>query len=119
MWRGCRERELQFDRFSTARNRWLFFYGGSGSTIVPRAMRLLEEMGAMGKNQHVVSHGEGWAVKAEGASEPLAVFKTQSEAWEKAKSIARKERSEALLHGRNGVIRTRNTYGYDPSRRKG
>ncbi len=53
----------------------------------------------MGKNQHVVSHGERWAVKAEGASEPLAVFKTQSEAWEKAKSIARKERSEALLHG--------------------
>ena len=56
----------------------------------------------MGKNQHVVSHGERWAVKAEGASEPLAVFKTQSEAWEKAKSIARKERSEALLHGKNG-----------------
>ena len=56
----------------------------------------------MGKNQHVVSHGERWAVKAEGASQPFAVFKTQSEAWEKAKSIARKERSEALLHGKNG-----------------
>ena len=81
--------------------------------------QLLGGMGAMGKNQHVVSHGEGWAVKAEGASEPLATFKTQSEAWEKAKSIARKERSEALLHGRNGAIRTRNTYGYDPSRTKG
>ena len=81
--------------------------------------QLLGGMGAMGKNQHVVSHGEGWAFKAEGASEPLATFKTQSEAWEKAKSIARKERSEALLHGRNGVIRTRNTYGYDPSRTKG
>ncbi|MEX1061465.1 MAG: DUF2188 domain-containing protein [Methyloceanibacter sp.] len=73
----------------------------------------------MGKNQHVFSHVEGWAVKAEGASEPLAVFKTQSEAWEKAKSIARKERSAALLHGRNGLIRTRNTYGYNPSRTRG
>ena len=73
----------------------------------------------MGRNQHVVSHGEGWAVKAEGASQPLATFKTQSEAWEKAKSIARKERSEALLHARNGQIRTRNTYGYDPRRSKG
>jgi hypothetical protein len=70
-------------------------------------------------NQHVVSHGERWAVKAEGESEPFALFKTQSEAWEKAKSIARKERSEALLHGRNGVIRTRNTYGHDPNRSKG
>jgi hypothetical protein len=47
------------------------------------------------------------------------VFKTQSEAWEKAKSIARKERSEALLHGRNGAIRTRSTYGHGPSRTKG
>jgi len=76
-------------------------------------------MGAMGKNQHVVSQGERWAVKAEGAPEPHALFKTQSEAWERAKSIARKERSEALLHGRNGMIRTRNTYGHDPSRTKG
>jgi hypothetical protein len=73
----------------------------------------------MGKNQHVVSHGDGWAVKAEGASSPVAVFKTQSEAWERAKSIARKERAEALLHGRNGLIRARNTYGHDPSRVKG
>jgi len=66
---------------------------------------------SMGKNQHVVGHEGAWAVKAEGAPGPTAVFKTQSEAWEKAKSIARKERSEALLHGRNGLIRTRNTYG--------
>jgi Uncharacterized protein conserved in bacteria (DUF2188) len=73
----------------------------------------------MGRNQHVVSHGEGWAVKAEGASQPFATFKTQSEAWEKAKSIARKERSEALLHAKNGQIRARNTYGYDPRRSKG
>lgn len=72
----------------------------------------------MGTNQHVVSLDEGWAVKAEGMAEPLAIFKTQSEAWERAKSIARKERSEALLHGRNGLIRARNTYGYDPRRPK-
>ena len=73
----------------------------------------------MGKNQHVLSHGERWAVKAEGAPEPVALFKTQSEAWEKAKSIARKERSEALLYGKNGEIRARNTYGHDPSRSRG
>lgn len=73
----------------------------------------------MGKNQHVVSDGEHWAVKVEGLSEPCAVFKTQSEAWERAKSIARKERCEALLHGKNGRIRARNAYGYDPRRSKG
>lgn len=68
----------------------------------------------MGKSQHVVSEGERWAVKAEGAPAPLAVFKTQSEAWEKAKALARKERSEAVLHGKNGLIRARSAYGYDP-----
>ena len=73
----------------------------------------------MGKNQHVVSRGGGWAVQAEGASEPLATFKTQSEAWERAKAIARKERSEAFLHAKNGQIRARNTYGHDPRRSKG
>ncbi len=73
----------------------------------------------MGKNQHVVSRGEGWAVQPEGASEPHAVFKTQSEAWERAKSIARKERSEAFLHAKNGQVRARNTYGHDPRRSKG
>jgi len=73
----------------------------------------------MGKNQHVVSLGNRWAVKEEGAAEPFAVFKTQSEAWEKAKSIARKERTEAFLHGRDVQIRERNTYGHDPTRHKG
>jgi len=73
----------------------------------------------MGKNQHVVSVGDRWAVKEEGAAEPLGVLKTQNEAWEKARSIARKERSEALLHGRDGRVRERNTYGHDPVRHKG
>ncbi len=73
----------------------------------------------MGKNQHVIAHDGGWAVMAEGAEEPTALFKTQGEAWEKAKSIARKERSEALLHGKDGLIRARNTYGYDPRRSRG
>jgi Uncharacterized protein conserved in bacteria (DUF2188) len=72
----------------------------------------------MGKNQHVRSQGERWAVQAEGSPQPFAVFKTQGEAWEKAKSIARKERSEAVLHGKNGQIRVRNTYGYEPRRGK-
>jgi hypothetical protein len=73
----------------------------------------------MGKNQHVVSLGDGWAVKAEGEASPVAVFKTQSEAWERAKSIARRGRTEALLHGKNGRIRARNTYGHDPRRSRG
>lgn len=73
----------------------------------------------MGRNQHVVSRGEGWAVEAEGAAKPVAIFKTQNEAWEKAKSIARKERADAVLHAKSGEVRARSAYGYEPRRGKG
>lgn len=73
----------------------------------------------MGRNQHVVVHDNGWAVTAEGAGAPTVILKTQGEAWEKAKSIARKERSEALLHGKDGHLRERTSYGPDPRRVKG
>jgi hypothetical protein len=73
----------------------------------------------MARNQHVVPHERGWAVIADGAEAPAAVFKTQHEAWERAKALARKDRAEALLHGRNGRIRERNTYGYDPQQSRG
>jgi hypothetical protein len=36
---------------------------------------------AMGKNQHVVMHDDRWAVKEEGASDPVALFRTQGQAW--------------------------------------
>jgi hypothetical protein len=70
----------------------------------------------MGKNHHVVCVGERWAVTAEGASTPVATFKTQDEAWERAKSIARKERAEALLHGNDGAVRARSAYRAGPRR---
>lgn len=73
----------------------------------------------MGRNQHVTVHDRGWAVTEEGAAAPSAVLKTQSAAWEKAKALARRERSEAFLHGKDGRIRARNTYGPDPERHKG
>jgi hypothetical protein len=58
-------------------------------------------------------------VKEEDAAAPVATFKTQGQAWEKAKAIARRERSEAVLHGRDGRVRERNTYGHDPRSTKG
>jgi uncharacterized protein YdaT len=72
----------------------------------------------MSKNQHVVSEGERWAIKTEGSPQVSALFKTQSEAWERAKALARRERSEAILHGKNGLVRARSAYGCDPHRSK-
>lgn len=68
----------------------------------------------MGKNQHVVTHPDGWAVKGEGNERATSVHSTQAEAIEAARAIARNQQSELLIHGRNGQIRERDSYGNDP-----
>jgi Uncharacterized protein conserved in bacteria (DUF2188) len=73
----------------------------------------------MGKNQHVVPHGDGWAVRAEGNEWATSVHPTQLEATDAARQIATNQRSEVLIHGRNGQIRERNSYGNDPCPPKG
>ena len=66
------------------------------------------------KNQHVVPHPQGWAVKGEGNQKSSSVHSTQREAIGAAREIARNQGSEMLIHGVNGRIRERNTYGDDP-----
>ncbi len=66
------------------------------------------------RNQHVVPHPNGWAVKPEGGQRPSSVHPTQKEAIEQARDIARHQEKELFIHGRNGRIRERNSYGNDP-----
>lgn len=44
---------------------------------------------------------------------------TQAEARQAAREIARRSKAKVLVHGRNGGIRERNTYGKDPRKSKG
>lgn len=67
-----------------------------------------------GKNQHVVPHGDGWAVRGEGNSRATSVHDTQAQAIEAGRGIAQNQQSELLIHGRNGQIRERDSYGSDP-----
>ena len=71
------------------------------------------------KNQHVVSHPDGWAVRGEGNEKVTSVHPTQLEAIEAGRGIARNQQSELLIHGENGRIRERNSYGNDPFPPKG
>ncbi len=66
------------------------------------------------KNQHVVPHNGNWAVKGAGNTKATSVHQTQAEAIERAKEIAKNQQSELLVHGENGRIRERNSYGNDP-----
>lgn len=79
----------------------------------------LEEEPMAGKNQHVLPHQRAWAVKGEGNQRATVVRPTQQDAVTRATGIARNQQSELLVHGRNGQIRERNSYGNDPYPPKG
>jgi len=68
---------------------------------------------------HVVPGDGNWRVEVEGSNRARSTHDTQQQAFEAARQVARQNKSELLLHGRNGKIRERNTYGHDPRRTKG
>jgi Uncharacterized protein conserved in bacteria (DUF2188) len=68
---------------------------------------------------HVAPQGDKWAVKEEGNQQATSTHRTQSAAIDAGRTQAKRNRSELLVHGRNGRIRIRRTYGRDPRRSKG
>ena len=69
---------------------------------------------AKGKNQHVVKHPKGWAVKGAGNSKATIVTRTQDKAIDAAEEIAKNQHSDTKIHGLDGKIRGGNSYGNDP-----
>ena len=63
-----------------------------------------------GESYHVVPHSGGWAVKKMGSLKGH-VFETQDRAVSNAKSRAKRDKTELFIHGRDGRIRERNSYG--------
>lgn len=68
----------------------------------------------MGKNQHVVPSNGRWGVKGAGNSRMTSYHDTQAEAIVRARDISINQGSELFIHGRDGRIRERNSYGNDP-----
>lgn len=66
------------------------------------------------QDQHVVTHDDGWAVRGEGNKRVTSQHETQGEAIEAAREIARNNTSEVVIHGRDGKIRDKDSYGQDP-----
>lgn len=74
----------------------------------------------MGKNQHVTRHPDGgWQVKGAGNSRATVRTETQAQAIEKGRTIAKNQGSELCVHGKDGKIREKNSYGNDPFPPKG
>lgn len=68
----------------------------------------------MKKNQHVVNHPKGWVVKGAGNQKATVVTTTQQKAIENGRRIAINQRSELVIHGRNGKIRDKDSFGNNP-----
>lgn len=66
------------------------------------------------KNIHTVPYRNKWAVKKEGVNEPLSTHNTKDAALEKGVSAAKKAKVEHVIHGRDGKIQDKDSYGSDP-----
>lgn len=65
------------------------------------------------KNIHIVPAAGGWAVKREGQKQAISEHRTQERADMAGRSIARRERVEIVIHGRDGQIRDKDSFGRD------
>lgn len=71
-------------------------------------------------HQHVVQRDDGtWAVLGEGNVKDTSRHDTQKEAQERAREIAKNQGGDVITHGRDGKIRSRDSYGNDPYPPKG
>lgn len=70
----------------------------------------------MSKNsRHVVpSPSGGWDSKKAGATRATKHFVTKIEAEKFSRDLSRKERSELVIHGKDGKIQRKDSHGNDP-----
>lgn len=68
----------------------------------------------MDKNQHVVPRGARWAVHGAGNRRATRLFDTKSKAVAHGREIARRRGGELVIHGADGRIRAKRSYGRAP-----
>lgn len=68
----------------------------------------------MGRNVYVVVHGDDWAVRLQDETQVQSVHRTQKEAEDAGRVIAKREKSELLTQGENGQWRSKDSFGNDP-----
>jgi len=66
------------------------------------------------KGQHVVPRNGRWSVRKAGSVRATRSFDTQREAIRAGRLIAKNQGTELYIHGRDGRIRDRDSYGNDP-----
>lgn len=69
----------------------------------------------MSDTRHVVPNSSGgWDSKKGGAERASKHFKTKKECEKYSRELAKREGSELFIHGKNGKIQNRDSFGNDP-----
>ena len=70
----------------------------------------------MAKNIHTVYNSDKhrWENKVEGNPDPISRHGTKANAEDRGRSVAKGDKVEHFIHGKDGKIQERNTYGKDP-----
>ncbi len=63
---------------------------------------------------HVVPKSGGWVVTTSGAGQPTQEFTRKEDAVQFGESVAKRNRTSLIIHGRNGKIQDIDTRAADP-----
>jgi hypothetical protein len=67
------------------------------------------------KEHHVVSNPKsGWDVKRDGANKSSVHTGIKKDAVDKGRSISKNQKSELIIHGKDGKIQKSDSHGNDP-----
>ncbi|MFP4249323.1 MAG: DUF2188 domain-containing protein [Armatimonadota bacterium] len=67
--------------------------------------------------QHVIVHMDGgWAVKKHGSTRATRRFDSRKAAISYARKLSRKHSTDLYIHGRDGMVRSKISYGNDRAR---
>ena len=70
------------------------------------------------KSYHVVPNPKGgWSVKKATATRASKHFDKKSDAITQARDLSKKEGTELIIHGRDGTIKSKDSYGGNPNPR--
>jgi hypothetical protein len=83
----------------------------SSKKVLPKEVRTMTR-----KTHHVVSGGSGggWDIKKGGGSRSSGHFDNKQDAIDRGREISRNQRSELVIHNRDGKISQCDSHGNDP-----
>ena len=68
---------------------------------------------AVKNGQHVLPSNDGWKVQKANSDKATKIFDNQKDAITYGRQIAMNQQTELSIHGKNGQIREKNSYGKD------